>query len=128
MDHSVGSFGERQIKRYQMQKWALICGWILVVIGSLVWNLFSIESHIKEIAISEARAYFNKDIAFRLWATEHGGVYVPMTEETPANPYLSHIEDRIISKPDGTKLTLMNPAYMIRQMQERFEKLYGIPA
>lgn len=48
-----------------------------------------------------------------------------MTEGTPPNPYLSHISDRAITTPSGKKLTLMNPAYMSRQVYELERKKYS---
>ena len=99
--------------------------WLFILFSSLMWNLYIINNHTKEIAKSEARANFNKDQAIRFWATEHGGVYVPINKRTPANPSLSHIPDRNIVKPSGDTLTLMNPAYMIRQMFDEFPIEYG---
>jgi len=45
---------------------------------------------------------------------------------TPPNPHLLHIENRDVVTTGGTKLTLMNPAYMMRQMTEEFEEAYGV--
>ncbi|MDX2510642.1 MAG: DUF3365 domain-containing protein, partial [Desulfobacterales bacterium] len=75
---------------------------------------------------NEAQANFNKDQALRFWSTTHGGVYVPASEKTPPNPYLSHVKERDIKTPDGKALTLMNPAYMLRQTMEKYESLYGV--
>jgi len=47
-------------------------------------------------------------------------------ERTPPNPLLAHLRHRDIETKDGMKLTLMNPAYMMRQMTEEFEELYGV--
>ena len=55
----------------------------------------------------------------------HGGVYVFPTEKTPPNPYLSHIKDRDLTTTDGRTLTLMNPAYSLRELMENFSGLYG---
>ena len=74
----------------------------------------------------EALVHFNKDMAARLWASSHGGVYVPATEETPPNPFLSHVPDRDLKTPGGKALTLMNPAYMIRQMMQHYTDLYEV--
>jgi len=74
----------------------------------------------------EARANFNKDQALRHWTSMHGGVYVPVTKETPSNPYLSHVPERDLKTPSGKSLTLMNPAYMLRQTMESYEDLYGV--
>ena len=78
------------------------------------------------LAFVKGREAFNKDQAFRLWATIHGGIYVPATRETPPNPYLSHLPERDISTQSGKYLTLMNPAYMIRQLNEHYSQLFGI--
>lgn len=50
-----------------------IVAWSLIVGGSLGWAFFSIEQENIKLAQHEARAYINKDIAFRNWATAHGG-------------------------------------------------------
>ena len=81
---------------------------------------------IREVAITEARGHFNKDQAFRFWASSHGGVYVPIDERTQPNQYLKHVSFRDIKRPDGLSLTLMNPSYMIRQMSEEYADMYGI--
>lgn len=68
--------------------------------------------------------HLSKDISFRKWATAHGGVYVHPDEHTPPNPYLK-VPDRDILSSKGKALTLMNPAYMLRQMQSDFPGEYG---
>jgi len=103
-----------------------LVGWTIVVTGLLVWDIMQHKQTLRQIAIAEARANFNKDLAFRLWSTSHGGVYVPISEDTPPNPYLSHVPERDIDSPSGKKLTLMNPAYMLRQMNEFFSNEFGI--
>ena len=99
--------------------------WILVMSASTSWNLHQIHKATRKMALHEARADFNKDQAFRNWATLHGGVYVPMDERTPPSPYLSHLPDRDVTTTSGKTLTLMNPAYMLRQLHEDFGELYG---
>ncbi len=106
--------------------WLLIVFWTLVISASLTWNLLNQNQSMRKIVLSEARAYFNKDKAFRLWATSHGGVYIPSDERTPPNQYLTDVPDRDIETPSGIKLTLMNPSYAVRQMNEDFTQLYGV--
>lgn len=79
-----------------------------------------------ELARKEAVTVFNKDKAFRYWGTSHGGVYVPVTEKNPPNPALSHIPERDIVTPSGRQLTLLNPAYMMRQIMAQYEQLYAV--
>lgn len=76
------------------------------------------------IAAAQARETLKKDLTYRRWATQHGGVYVPVTEKTPPNPYLD-VPERDITTPSGRKLTLVNPAYMTRQVQELGDS-YGL--
>ena len=80
----------------------------------------------ERLALQEARSSYNKDVAYRQWGTHHGGVYVPITATTPPNPNLSHIKDRDVNTTDGKQLTLVNPAYMTRQVHELPEAQYGI--
>lgn len=114
---------ERSLKKYCS---AGIVGWSLIMLSLFGWNLFHILQDTQKLALIEARALFNKDKAARFWASSHGGVYVPKTETTPSNPFLAHIPERDVTLPSGKELTLMNPAYMLRQMMTDYEKLYGV--
>ncbi len=100
--------------------------WSGLIAGIAYWNFLHIHEQSLALASTEAIAHFNKDRAIRLWGTSHGGIYVPTSEATPPNPRLSHIPERDITTPSGKPLTLMNPASMIRQMMNEYEKLYGV--
>jgi signal transduction histidine kinase len=104
----------------------LVPVWVLAVGASLVFDVYTVRGNTREIAIQSALAHFNKDQAFRFWATSHGGVYVPVDERTSPNLHLGHVSERDIVLPSGKRLTLMNPAYMLRQMQEEFAQLHEI--
>jgi PAS domain S-box-containing protein len=97
---------------------ALPLMWTLLLVGSLWWSLDQLHVTVQDLALVAARASFQKDLLFRQWASNHGGVYVPVTDQTPPNPYLSNIPERDITTPSGRRLTLMNPAYMTRQLYE----------
>ena len=109
------------IRRYSI---LAVLFWTVGVGVSLAWNLFRENQQMLDLVKLEARTNINKDLSFRLWAASHGGVYVPPTESTPANPYLN-IPNRDIVTTEGKRLTLMNPAYMLRQLMENFSQLYG---
>lgn len=102
--------------------------WSLLIGFSLFWNIHNEKKQVLELASIAARENFNKDQAFRRWGSLHGGVYVPPNERTPPNPYLAHLPKRDITTEGGTKLTLMNPAYMLRQMMTEYDELYGVKA
>ena len=93
----------------------LAVAWTSLVAGSLSWNVHHERRAVLDLARAEAKGVYSKDLVYRRWAAGHGGVYVPVTDETPPNPYLSHIEERDIVTTSGRHLTLINPAYMTRQ-------------
>lgn len=93
---------------------------------SLYWNITNLYQENVNLATAEAKANWNKDQAFRGWATRHGGVYVKPDKRTPPNPYLAHIPKRDVVTKDDVNLTLMNPAYMMAQMTKEYEDTYGI--
>lgn len=97
----------------------LIIGWTLVLVLVMIWNWQQVEDSIQEEALVALRMAVDNDLTFRLWATEHGGIYVPITPQTQPNPYLSHIENRDVNTLSGEHLTLLNPAYIMRQVYEK---------
>ena len=106
--------------------WVLMVLWTGVVFGLFLLDSLHLTHIVQDLAIAEARAYLNKDQASRLWAASHGGVYVPVSKKTQPNPFLSHLPERDIQTPTGKSLTLMNPAYMIRQIMEDYAELHGV--
>jgi len=100
--------------------------WSVFIAISLLWNISHHRKDTLEMAVKEATIHFNKDQAFRYWVTSHGGVYVPVDERTPPNPLLSHVPERDIETKSGKKLTLMNPAYALRQLMNDYSDKYGI--
>ena len=70
-----------------------------------------------QLTLNQARAFFNLILTTRYWNASHGSVYVPITNETQPNPFL-HVPDRDIVDQNGKRLTMVNPAYMTRQLAE----------
>jgi diguanylate cyclase (GGDEF)-like protein/PAS domain S-box-containing protein len=100
--------------------------WTAMLALSLGWSVRQEDEQAMELATHAARSSFNKDQVYRAWASGHGGVYVPPTQRTPPSPWMAHIPERDVTTTDGKKLTLMNPAYMLRQMMQEFSELYGV--
>ena len=100
--------------------------WTLVAGGSLTNNVIRERNNTRKHALNEARIQFNKDQAVRLWAASHGGVYVPTSEKSPPNPYMKDIPDHDVITTSGKALTLINPAYMMRQIMGFYADMYGI--
>jgi two-component system, cell cycle sensor histidine kinase and response regulator CckA len=94
-----------------------ILAWTAVAIGCMVWEYNESREFLSSNARAMAKASIEKDLVLRRWAAMHGGVYVPVTGRTSPNPYLN-VPERDIVTPSGRRLTLMNPAYLTRQIFE----------
>lgn len=103
----------------------LLFFWTLAVVGSLAFNINSAYQETLVNAGVAAEATVNRDINFRNWAAGKGGIYVFPTKETPSNRYLVHPLKDIVTK-NNLSLTLLNPAYLIRDIQENSPNKKGI--
>ena len=100
--------------------------WTVFVSVIAAWGIYQQKSESLEIARNHALAYFEKDVVYHSWSAKHEDVYAPVTEDTPPNPYLSHIKERDIATPSGRQLTLINPAYITQQTHELGANQYGL--
>jgi len=107
---------------------ALVVAWTAVTAYSLWWNVREAKRDAQEAALIQARRGYEEDVLYRRWNSLHGGVYAPVTEQTPPNPFLANVPERDIETPSGRKLTLINPAYMTRQVFELGRSEHGIRA
>ncbi|MDD2308496.1 MAG: DUF3365 domain-containing protein [Desulfuromonadaceae bacterium] len=105
-------------RRIRLFAWILAACWTLLIAASWYWNVQAELEVFNKVALAEARAVIKRDELYRRWASTHGGVYAPVTPQSPPNQYLSHVPERDIVTPSGKQLTLINPAYMTRQVNE----------
>jgi len=89
--------------------------WTMLHGLSLSWQYRQTEALSHEIAHEQAQAFFAYAVSVRVWSARHGGVYVLRTPESPPNPYLKHPR-RDLETRQGLTLTMINPAYMSRQI------------
>ena len=89
--------------------------WTIFAIGSAYWNISQTYKSAEELAYTKANEAYDANVIFRKWGSIHGGVYVPVSEDSPPNPYLK-VKERDIKTPSGASLTLIDPAYMVRQL------------
>jgi signal transduction histidine kinase len=125
----LDSYSEKVKTRFPLWErylWLAAILWTLIVAVSALGNVMQVESRTLEIARIQAQVAFDKDVLYRRWNAGHGGVYVPVTEETQPNPYLDDVDERDITTPSGTLLTLMNPAFMTRQVHELAAQDQGV--
>ena len=116
----------RHVSRWKRYAWILAVILTLIASASIVWNVTQVRHNILESARIQARVAHGKDVIYRRWNTEQGGVYVPMSDMTQPNPYLSDLPERDITTSAGQELTLMNPAYMTRQAHKLEEDASGV--
>jgi diguanylate cyclase (GGDEF)-like protein len=113
-DRDMANSGSANLKKYL---WALVLIWTLGIIASLGLNIYKQRQSSLSFARTSAEISYNKDLIYRRWVSNQGGVYVKVSEMTPANPYLK-VPNRDIMTSDDLSLTLVNPAYMTRQVNE----------
>jgi len=123
-DSPAPSQEEQHLRKYV---WLLIAIWTLVTIISLSWNLYERYKNNQEIALTEARTQFSRDLAFRSWVGSSGGIYAPTNDFTIPSRHLKNIPERDVVTPSGKQLTLINPEYMIRLVNSSFPNLHGAP-
>lgn len=118
-----GNTGSKKLKIYF---WAAILVWTSILLIFAEINYLKTKHYAEESARIEARSLFQKDVIYRRWNSMHGGVYVPISEWSPPNKYLADNPDRDVTTTNGKKLTLINPAYMTRQVHELGKDQYGV--
>lgn len=96
---------------------AAIAFWAALAATSYAWQYRRLESTAYEMAALRGRLAFDMIAMARSWNSRHGTLYAPVTAHTPPNPYLE-IPEKIVATPSGRALTVVNPAYMTRQMSE----------
>ncbi len=113
------------MKNFLLNRNVLLILWLAVISVSFFWNLKLLQDSTVRLADAEARSLYNKDLLYRRWAAKQGGVYVPPSPDTPSNPYLK-IPERDVTTTGGKQLTLINPAYMVRQIHEMANEQSGV--
>ena len=93
----------------------LACAILFGALLALEWRW--IDSSLRAVARERGAALFALIENSRAWNAGHGGVYVAVTDEVQPNPYLRH-PARDLETIDGRRLTMINPAYMTRQIAE----------
>lgn len=124
--------GDQNGKDGLSTKPSVICNAIVLLVSwtAFLGLLFGFNVHearrgAEESALILARQSTQKDVLYRRWVARQGGVYAA-AEQTPPNPYLAELPERDIVTPSGRRLTLVNPAYMTRQVFELEFPVAGI--
>lgn len=92
--------------------------WTLVTGASLAWNLYYQQDRFQATLHTEAEAFHTMEMEYRNWVIHNGGVYVPVTDQTPPSPWLSDVPERDVTTPSGKRLTLLNSSYVVRLVHQ----------
>jgi diguanylate cyclase (GGDEF)-like protein len=103
----------------------LALAWTMVVGLSLWWNLSNQTLNLQALALNAAQISAEKDLLYRQWALQQGGIYVPITPRNLPSPLLAHLPGRDISPSSGPQLTLIPPSTMIKQVYRLGQKDMG---
>ena len=104
---------------------AFLMGVVALAIGiSFFFSWQAADSRMQSVARERGAALFRLVQITRSWNAAHGGVYVPVSAGTPPNPYLEHSRRDVVTQ-DGLALTMVNPAFMTRQISEIAAKAQG---
>ena len=91
--------------------------WAALCVAVFFWIARNEQRHTIELVAHQGRAVFNQIVVTRAWNAAHGGIYAPADRRNPPNPYLE-TSGRDLTTTDGRRLTLINPAYMTRQISD----------
>jgi len=101
----------------------MMAGWTLLIV-LLVWLFIRYVDRVYvDLLHAQTSAACDRDLLFRAWAAKLGGVYAPVIPDASnpnhlePNPWLKHPK-RDVTTNNGDMLTLINPAWMTRQINE----------
>ena len=98
--------------------WMLGIGWSLTMAVLCTLAHYNLKQARDDLALREASAILQSDMAYHLWATEARGLYVAPGPEMPADPQLAGSPRRDILTRSGQLLTLVTPDYMAQLVQD----------
>ena len=81
-----------------------------------------------DLARVEARSSFEKDLVYRRWVTQQGGVYVPPSAEVPPNPWLRELPERdqiVVALYYWDRLTLAEIGQVLGVSESRVSQLHS---
>jgi PAS domain S-box-containing protein len=115
--------GRKSIIKYL---WIIASIWSVVILTIMIIDLLHVIEDSHTIIKNEAVSYYKKDEALGFLINSQGGAYLPITEDTQPNPFLSHIPDRDLTTASNKKFTLISHSDLFNRLMERYSFLYGI--
>ncbi|MBI9069650.1 MAG: DUF3365 domain-containing protein [Salinivirgaceae bacterium] len=103
---------------WNIKTYTFLSVWVVLLLFSATFNTNSISEKKNKLAKTQSKALFDEIVTTRSWNARHGGVYVPITKNMQPNPFLKVPNRDIFIDSLGLHLTMVNPAFMTRQISE----------
>ena len=113
------------LSRLWFQPWMVFAVVAIGVLASFALEWRQADASMQSVARERGAALFRLVEITRDWSHRHGGVYVPVTKATQPNHFLEHKRRDVVTK-DGVTLTLIDPAFMTRQIAEIAQQADGV--
>ncbi len=94
--------------------------WCLLLFALFQWTVQREDENATELAQIQTRTLFSSIVNTRGWNADRGGVWATEQPNCQPNPWLPE-DQRTLLTADGRRLVRFNPAYMTRQIAERFQ-------
>ena len=94
--------------------------WCLLLFALFQWTVQRESENATELAQIQTRTLFSSIVNTRGWNADRGGVWATEQPNCQPNPWLPE-DQRTLLTADGRRLVRFNPAYMTRQIAERFQ-------
>lgn len=108
-------------------KWlhiAAAAGFSVLMAFLFIGNIVYMNGSIEDLAQQTAEVEFRKDMQYRDWMREVGGLYVQVSPTIQPNPHLQYAEREVVTR-SGRTLTLLNPLYLIERVFEQQKDTLG---
>ncbi len=128
MDNELGLKTTSRLASARRFYTVLTSGWLICALifgAALLAEYHRIDENTATLARERGHVLFRLVELTRDWNAQHGGVYVRVSEQTQPNPYLDHPKRDLVTT-EGISLTMVNPAFMTRQIAEIAEKVDGV--
>ncbi len=108
-----------------LRPWVIFTVLAFGVASSFALDWKRTDDNMQLTARERGAALFRLIQLTREWNAQHEGVYVPITESTRPNPWLDHERRNLVTR-EGIELTMINAAYMTRQLAELARQADGV--
>ncbi len=106
--------------------WVIASAGTLAIVTSVIFALLISRDSLLKEAQTIARRSIQKDILYHSWNARHEGVYVYQESDQSPRPDSSIKQEYDTTTPSLTRLTLVDPTSMVKQVFEATEEEYGI--